>query len=138
VATVRQDSRRKRRLWLVRPLHRLVGMTTNEATAQARTRRPTRIQWTEIARRAKHGITELQSNFEGRMKNDPYAAVGIATVAGIGVGIVLGSRILRTALASAVSYGIVELARSLVEERIPIANGFRAPPWPETGRSSHS
>ena len=122
-----QESRRKRRLRLVRPLHRLIGMNTNEATARARTRGPTRIQWTEIARRAKHGVTELQSNFEGRMKSDPYTAVGIAAVAGIGVGIVLGSRILRAAVASAVSYGIVEFARSLVEERIPMANGFRAP-----------
>ena len=133
-----RESRRERRLWLVRPLHRLVGMNTNEATAPARARGRARIQWTAIARRAKHGITELQSNFEGRMKTDPYATVGAAAVVGIGVGVVLGSRILRTALASAVSYGIVEFARSLVEERIPIANGFRAPPLSETGRSSHS
>jgi hypothetical protein len=113
-------------------------MNTNEATAPARARGRARIQWTAIARRAKHGITELQSNFEDRMKTDPYATVGVAAVAGIGVGVVLGSRILRAAVASAVSYGIVEFVRSLVEERIPIASGFRAPPLSETGRSSHS
>jgi hypothetical protein len=112
---------------VVRTLHRLGGMNTNEATAHARTRGPARIQWTEIARRAKHGISDFQSSLADRMKRDPYTTVGIAAVAGIGVGIVLGSRILRTAVASAVSYGIVELARSLVEERVPVAKASRAP-----------
>ena len=101
-------------------------MNTNETTAHARPQGPARIQWTEVARRTKHGITELRSNLADRMKSDPYTTVGIAALAGIGVGIVLGSRILRTAVASAVSYGIVELARSLVEEQIPVANGSRA------------
>jgi hypothetical protein len=108
-------------LWLVRTLHGLGGMNTNEATAHGRTRGSARIQWTEIARRAKHGISDFQSSLADRMKRDPYATVGIAAAAGIGLGIVLGSRILRTAVASAVSYGIVELARSLVEERIPVS-----------------
>jgi hypothetical protein len=102
-------------------------MNTSEATAPARPRGPARIQWTEIARRAKHGMSDFQSSLADRMKRDPYATAGIVAVAGIGVGIVLGSRILRSAVASAVSYGIVEFARSLVEERIPVASAVRAP-----------
>jgi hypothetical protein len=102
-------------------------MNTHEATAPARPVGPARIQWTEVARRAKHGISDFQSSLAERMKRDPYTTVGMAAVAGIGVGIVLGSRILRTAVASAVSYGIVELARSFVEQRVPVAKASRAP-----------
>ena len=114
-------------MWLVRTLHWLGGMNSSEDTAHARTRGPARIQWTEIARRAKHGISDFQSSLADRMKRDPYTTVSIVAVAGIGVGVVLGSRILRSAVASAISYGIIELTRSLVEDRIPVTQGFRAP-----------
>jgi hypothetical protein len=113
-------------------------MNTKEAGARAQRHGTPRIDWTEIARRMKHGVSDLQSNFEGRMKTDPYTALGVAAVAGIGLGIVLGSRILRTAVASAVSYGIVELTRSLIEERIPMTNGFHVSHASEAARSSHS
>ena len=97
-----------------------------------------RIQWAEIIRRMKSGVTELQSNMGDKIKHDPYTAVGIAAVAGVGIGVVLGSRILRAALTSALSYGIVEFARSLVEEKVPMANGFHIPHASEASRPSHS
>ena len=110
-------------------------MKTKDAT-HTRANGADRIQWTELARRVKHGVSELQSNFGERMKHDPYTTVGIAAIAGIGVGIILGSRILRTAVTSAVSYGIVEFARSLVEDRIPTANGVQVPHVTEALRST--
>ncbi|HTB78289.1 MAG TPA: hypothetical protein VK762_33825 [Polyangiaceae bacterium] len=110
-------------------------MKTKDAT-HTRANGADRIQWTELARRVKHGVSELQSSFGDRMKHDPYTTVGIAALAGIGVGIVLGSRILRTAVTSAVSYGIVEFARSLVEERVPTANGVQVPHVTEALRST--
>jgi hypothetical protein len=111
-------------------------MNTNETSVRAAG--APRIQWTEIIRRVKSGVTELQSNIENKTKDDPYAALGITAAAGVGVGIVFGSRILRTALVSALSYGIVEFARSLIEERVPMANGYRAPHPSEASRSSRS
>ena len=56
-------------------------------------------------------------------------------MAGVGIGVVLGSRILRAALTSALSYGIVEFARSLVEEKVPMANGFHMPHVSDATRS---
>ncbi len=97
-----------------------------------------RIQWTEIVHRMRSGVTELQSNVGDKIKHQPYAALGIAAAAGVGVGIVLGSRILRTALTSALSYGIVEFARSLLEERVPMANGFHMPHPADATRSPRS
>jgi hypothetical protein len=121
---------------LVRALHRLVGMNTRETHVKGPG--APRIQWTEIIHRMRSGVTELQSNVGDKIKHDPFAALGIAAAAGVGVGIVLGSRILRAALTSALSYGIVEFARSLVEERVPMANGFHVPRTAESPRSSHS
>jgi hypothetical protein len=112
-------------------------MNTKEAT-QTRAKGAERIQWTELARRVKHGIAELQANLGDSMKHDPYKTAGIAVLAGVGIGIVLGSRILRTAVTSAVSYGIVEFARSLVDERMPTANGFHVPHVTEASRSPRS
>ena len=45
------------------------------------------------------------------MKQHPYRAIGLALAVGVGAGIVLGNRILRAAVASAVSAAIIELGR---------------------------
>jgi hypothetical protein len=72
------------------------------------------------------------------MKHDPYTTLGIAAIAGVGVGIVLGSRILRMAVTSAVSYAVVELARSYVRDRMPAADGLHVPHVTEAQRAAHS
>ena len=58
-----------------------------------------------------------------RMKHDPYTALGMAAAAGIGVGILLGSRILRTVIGSAVSYAVIEVARTYVREQMASMQG---------------
>jgi hypothetical protein len=66
----------------------------------------------EYVLRAKAMVVGFPANFEAQIRRKPYATVGIACAIGIGTGILLGSRILRSALASAASYAVVELARS--------------------------
>jgi hypothetical protein len=97
-----------------------------------------RIHWSAIAHRVKHGVSELPANLGDRMKHDPFAALGIAAVAGIGVGIVLGSRILRTALTSAVTYAVVELARTYLLERMPTVDVAHVPHVAGGPRAPHS
>ena len=111
---------------MVRDLHQLAVMSTKETASRVRANGATRIHWSEIGRRVKSRIAELPANLGDRTKHDPYVALGIAAAAGVGVGIVLGSRILRTALTSAVTYAVVELARTYVLERMPV-NGTRMP-----------
>jgi hypothetical protein len=110
---------------LVCDLHELAGMKSQETAAHGRPNGAAKTHWTETARRVKQVVSELPSNMGDRMKHDPYTTLGIAAAAGIGVGIVLGSRILRTALTSAVSYAVVEFARAYLRERIPadVAHG---------------
>lgn len=112
-------------------------MNTKETAVHAHAN-GARIHWNEIARRVKHGVSELPANLGDRMKHDPYSALGIAAAAGIGVGIVLGSRILRTALTSALTYAVVELARTYVLERMPTVDGTHMPHMAEGPRASRS
>jgi hypothetical protein len=111
---------------LVCDLHELADMKSQETAAHGRPNGAAKIHWTETARRVKQVVAELPSNLGDRMKHDPYTTLGLVAAAGIGVGIVLGSRILRTALTSALSYAVVELARGYVRERIP-AQGIHMP-----------
>jgi hypothetical protein len=70
----------------------------------------------DFARRAKVMFSKLPSSLDARMKDNPYATFGIALALGAGAGILLGSRILRTVLASAASYALIELGRTYLRE----------------------
>ena len=75
----------------------------------------------DFARQTIETITELPSNLDAQMKSRPYIAFGIALAIGTGAGILLRSRILRTVIASATSYAVIELGRAYLREtwRIP-------------------
>jgi hypothetical protein len=116
---------------VVRHMHSLIRMKSQEAgTDNGSTERTgahangtSRIHWRDVARRAKDSVSGFPANLGDRMKNDPYKTLGLAAAAGIGVGIVLGSRILRTVLTGTVSYAVVELARAYVRERMQRPDG---------------
>jgi hypothetical protein len=89
-----------------------------------------RIPWAQLARhagRVKESVAELPSNLEDQMKKEPYLALGLAAAAGLGIGIVLGSRILRTviagALTSGASYALIEFVRTYLDEKMPRSDG---------------
>ncbi len=62
-----------------------------------------------LVRHAKGFAKAVPAKLEHELKANPYRALGIACVVGIGAGTVLGSRILRGALSGAASLVIVEL-----------------------------
>ncbi len=49
---------------------------------------------------------------------DTGGTLALAAAAGMGMGVVLGSRILRTVLVSTVSYAVVELTRDYIREKM--------------------
>jgi hypothetical protein len=69
-----------------------------------------------FARCAKAMVSGLSSNLEAQIQRRPYATIGIACAIGLGTGVLLGSRILRSVLASAVSYAVVELGRAYLRQ----------------------
>jgi ElaB/YqjD/DUF883 family membrane-anchored ribosome-binding protein len=73
----------------------------------------------EFARRAKAVISELPSSLDAQMKRSPYATFGIALAIGMGTGILLGSRVLRSVLASVASYAAIELGRAYLRQAVP-------------------
>jgi hypothetical protein len=66
----------------------------------------------EFARRAKAVISNLPSSLDEQMKRSPYTTLCIALAIGVGTGILLGSRILRSVLAGTASYAVIELGRA--------------------------
>jgi hypothetical protein len=65
-----------------------------------------------FARRAKAMISGFPSNLREELKRRPYATIGVACAIGLGTGILLSSRILRSVLASVASHALVELGRA--------------------------
>lgn len=75
-----------------------------------------RISSREFARRAKALISKLPSSLDAQMARSPYTTLGIAIAIGVGAGMLFGSRILRSVLASAASYAAIELARGCLRQ----------------------
>jgi hypothetical protein len=88
-----------------------------DARASPRRGATPRTKGLELASRAKAMMSGFPSNVEAQIKRRPYATLGIVGVIGMGAGILLGSRILRSALASGASYAAVELARAYVRQK---------------------
>ncbi len=87
----------------------------------SRANETTGAKWRDLVRRARMTATRLPTQLEAQMKRNPITALGVACLAGTGVGIVFSSRILRTIFTAAASAGAVELIRAYVRQ-----NAFRA------------
>jgi hypothetical protein len=72
----------------------------------------------KFAGRARAIFSAFPSNLDAQMKGSPYAALGIAFAIGMGAGVVLGSRILRSVLASAASYAAMEIGRAYLRQTV--------------------
>jgi hypothetical protein len=81
-----------------------------------------------FARRAVSVLSELPSSIESEIKQNPYRAMAIACGIGIGAGMLLGSRVLRSALVTVVSYAFVELGRAYLQDATERANGRHQAP----------
>jgi hypothetical protein len=78
----------------------------------------------DFARLAAAAVRGFPSNLTEQIKREPYAAIGIACAVGLGTGILLGSRLLRSVLSGAVSCAIVELGRAYLCQK----GTYDAPP----------
>jgi hypothetical protein len=87
-----------------------------EKTNAARRSRTAHVGWSVIRRRAKDLVAGMPEGVVGGMKKNPYTGVAVAGAVGLGVGILLGSRVLRAVVASTVSYAVVEATRAFLRE----------------------
>ncbi len=87
-----------------------------DKTNAARRSRASHVGWNVIRRRAKDLVARMPEGVDGSMKKNPYTSVAVAAAVGLGVGILLGSRVLRAVVASTVSYAVVEAARAFLRE----------------------
>jgi ElaB/YqjD/DUF883 family membrane-anchored ribosome-binding protein len=85
-----------------------------------------RTEWNEVARRATEMIRGFPASLDEHLKRNPYATLGIACAIGVGVGVLIGTRVLRTVVASAVSLAAVELGRAWVRQVMAPADGLKA------------
>jgi len=77
-----------------------------------------RSRWSELARRVRDGLSGLPQSVADQAKTAPYRTILVATAAGVGIGVLLGSRVLRAILASSLSYVAVELARVYIQDHL--------------------
>jgi len=85
-----------------------------------------------FARRARTLFSGLPTSFQEQVTQHPYRALGLALAIGVGAGVVLGNRILRAAVASAVSAAIVELGREYLLHGVDETSSLRP------ARSAHT
>jgi len=63
-------------------------------------------------------IGEWPVRIDAQMKRAPLTTLGFALAIGLGAGVVLSSRIMRAALASAASYAMIEVARTVLQRAV--------------------
>jgi len=73
----------------------------------------------DFVRRAKAAVGDLPSRLDQGIKNNPYTVLVATCAVGMGVGVVLSSRIVRAILTSAATVVAVELTRALLRETLP-------------------
>jgi hypothetical protein len=72
----------------------------------------------DFVRRAKATVSALPSRLDQHIKTSPYTALSAALVVGLGVGIVLSSRIVRSILSGVATVAAVELGRALLRQKL--------------------
>jgi|SRR5580704_13041361 hypothetical protein len=72
----------------------------------------------DFLRRARATVKGLPSWLDEQIKRNPYAVVGIACGAGIGIGVIFSSRIVRGLLTATATAAVLELARGLVRQNL--------------------
>jgi Flp pilus assembly protein TadB len=72
----------------------------------------------DYARRAKAAMMALPSRLDEGMEANPRAALFVACAAGMAVGVVLSSRILRSVLATAATVAAAELTRTILRQKL--------------------
>jgi hypothetical protein len=70
----------------------------------------------DFVHRAKAIFSGLPSNLDAQIKRRPYTTLGMAGAIGMGMGILLGPRILRSVLSGVVSLAVVELGRAYMRQ----------------------
>lgn len=65
-----------------------------------------------FAHRAKNFLFALPASLDAQVKQHPYRTLGVACAVGLGAGVVLSSRILRTVITNAASVALLQLGRA--------------------------
>jgi hypothetical protein len=89
--------------------------------------------------RVKKLLSQFPSRLDEEIRRSPYKTLGVACAVGLGAGVLLSSRILRTVLGSALSYAVVEIARAYLRENATPSDGRKpAGATHAEGRSTQS
>jgi ElaB/YqjD/DUF883 family membrane-anchored ribosome-binding protein len=105
-------------------------------TAASDSNRRSRAVAGDFARQAKKALAEFPSRLDEEIRKNPYKTLAMACALGLGAGVLLSSRILRSVLGSAVSYAVVEMARTFLRENMASSDPRGGSAYAE-GRSTH-
>jgi len=79
-----------------------------------------------IAQRARAFVSALPGNAKEQLETHPYRALGIAFAVGVGAGAVLGSRILRASISSAIAVALIEVGRTCLLQEVQQEPGIQS------------
>lgn len=81
---------------------------------------------TDFVRRAKATVTGLPSRLDEQVKANPRTALAVACLIGLGTGIILSSRIVRSILTGVATVAAVELTRAVLRQNMSQGEAFSA------------